>query len=119
MALTTSVRGTRGECLAVDFLLKKGYRVVKRNFRYGKGEIDIIAMNGDVLVFVEVKMRATARFGTPEEAITFRKQRQIRMAAEGYLALHGLTDQLCRCDVIAIRDQGDAAPLINHIENAF
>ncbi len=114
-----NARGVRGEDLAVDFLQKKGYRVLERNFRYGKGEIDIIAMNGDVLVFVEVKTRATARFGAPEEAITLRKQRQIRTTAEGYLAARNLADQLCRCDVVAIREEGNAEPLINHIENAF
>jgi putative endonuclease len=119
MSETTRERGSRGEDQAVDFLLEKGYRVLQRNYRYGNGEIDIVAVDGITLVFVEVKLRSTDAFGDPEEAVTPRKQRQIRMAAEGYLTEHAIEDCECRCDVIAIRAPRGGHASIRHIENAF
>lgn len=100
---------------AAEYLKAKGYRIIKRNFRCRIGEIDIIAKQNNIIVFVEVKYRKTASFGYPEEAVSFSKQRIIRKVAEYFLVGEQLTlDDECRFDVIAIL--GDE---ITHIENAF
>ena len=111
-------RGQIGEDIAVDFLSKKGYRVLRRNYRYEHGEIDIIAESEHVLVFVEVKTRVSTSFGEPEDAISNRKQEILRKTAEGFLMEHDIVDQDCRFDVIAIQYQ-KGRPIVNHIENAF
>lgn len=80
--------------------------------------MDIIAREGEVLVFCEVKMRKSDRFGMPEEAVTFRKQQQLRRAAEGYLVEHRIRNRPCRFDVIAIQQTGTVRE-IRHIRNAF
>jgi putative endonuclease len=114
----TLKRGRAGEDLAVDYLLKKGYRVLDRNYRYEHGEIDIVAEDGNVLVFVEVKARRSKQFGEPEDAVTFRKRERIRRTADGYIYTHNIEDQDCRFDVIAV-DYEKKNPQIRHIENAF
>ena len=111
-------RGTRGEALAVDFLKKKGYRILTRNYRYGHGEIDIIAERENELIFIEVKARWSDEFGDPEEAINLRKRGLLRRTAEGYLQENDITDQCCRFDVVAIKYEG-GRPVIRHLENAF
>ncbi len=121
MAQPTNNRaaGKTSEDLAAEFLAAKGIRIVKRNFHFGRvGEIDIIAEDGQALVFVEVKARSSTLYGTPEEAITSSKQRAIRKVAEGYLYTHGITDRECRFDVIAIRLFSDE-PEITHLIAAF
>ena len=111
--------GKSAEDLAADFLLAKGMRIVKRNFHFGRvGEIDIIAEDGQTLVFVEVKARSSTLYGTPEEAITPAKQRAIRKVAQGYLYTHGITDRECRFDVVAIRFFSHE-PEITHLISAF
>ena len=77
--------GDKGEDLAVKLLEDSDYEIVERNYRFGKGEIDIIAKDKDTLVFVEVKTRKNLEFGPPELAITMNKQRQIKKIAEAYL----------------------------------
>ncbi len=119
MPESTRARGSRGEDQAVDFLSKKGYRVLQRNYRYGNGEIDIIALDGEELVFVEVKLRSGNAFGEPEDSISPRKRRLFRRTAEGYLAEHAMEDRPCRCDVVAIVAPRGAAPAIRHLEDAF
>jgi len=111
--------GDRGEDIAADYLENKNYQIVERNYRYGHGEIDIIAMDKDVLVFIEVKTRKNLEFGPPELAITRNKQRQIRKIAEAYLVEKEISDRDCRIDVIAILIKQNLPPKINHIENAF
>lgn len=111
--------GKRGEDLAQKFLEEKGYKIIKRNFTFGKGEIDIIAKDGDCLVFVEVKTRANYELGEPEYAITQRKQKQLKKIAEAYFYVNGLTEQNCRFDVITIVGDPNKNPIINHIQNAF
>jgi putative endonuclease len=111
-------RGRAGESFAQSFLTGLGFTIVETNYRFGKGEIDIIARDGDVLVFCEVKTRERDQFGPPEYALTLRKQLQIRKVAAGYLFEHELAEQECRFDVIAIRMVG-GRPEINHIWNAF
>ena len=77
--------GGRGEDLAVDYLTNQNFEIIERNYHYGHGEIDIIAKEKDILVFVEVKTRKNLEFGPPELSITKNKQRQIRRIAEAYL----------------------------------
>lgn len=111
-------RGTSGENLAVEFLEKKGYRILERNYYFARGEIDIIADDRGTLVFIEVKARRSSAYGEPEEAISMRKRRQLRKVAQGYLYTRKIEDRECRFDVVAIKylEQG---PEIRHLENAF
>ncbi len=111
--------GNRGEDLAADYLSQKGFEIVERNYRYGHGEIDIVAKDKDILVFVEVKTRKNLEFGPPEMAITKSKQRQVRKISEAYLIDKNINDTDCRIDVVAILIRKNLPPIINHIENAF
>lgn len=117
--MTEKRPGQRGEDLACDLLVKKGYQIVERNYTYGKGELDIIARDGKILVFVEVKSRYNLEFGPPELGITKKKQGQVRRIAEAYLHEKDIVDTDCRIDVVAILFRGKEPPLINHILNAF
>jgi len=111
--------GASGEEEAARYLEARGYRIVERNFRYRTmGEIDIIAEEGDELVFCEVKTRWGDGFGAPEEAVTPAKQRTIRKVAAAYLALRGIGDRPCRCDVVSIRRAG-AKSAVEIFRNAF
>jgi len=111
-------KGRSGEDLAVDYLLKKGYRILQRNFRFEHGEIDIVADDGGVLVFVEVKARRSKQFGEPEEAVSFYKRATLRKTARGYLFRNEIDDRECRFDVVAIEYE-KKIPTIRHIEGAF
>ena len=111
--------GVRGEQIAVDLLENLDYRIIERNYRFHRGEIDIIAMEDDVLVFVEVKTRKNMEYGSPEFAVTKSKQKQIRKIAEAYLYEKEISDVDCRIDVIAILFKENLPPEINHIKNAF
>lgn len=100
--MSTKDTGQAAEDRAADFLEGLGYKILDRNFRSKFGEIDLVALDGDTLVFVEVKARATRLFGLPEEAVNKRKIRHITLAGEYYLSLHPGLPQLLRIDVIAI-----------------
>jgi len=115
---STKEKGKEGEELAVSFLVEKGFEIIERNYRYGKGELDIIAREKDFLVFVEVKSRESLEYGFPEEAVTKRKTAQIRKIAEAYLAEKNITDENIRFDVVAILFLNNEVT-INHYENAF
>lgn len=110
--------GVKGEDLAVDYLRKKGYRIIERNFRKGYGEIDIIALENKVLVFVEVKTRTTDLYGTPFEQISSSKLRSLVKTAEFYRHTNSnLPDQI-RIDAIGVMlDSNGNAKDIDHIEN--
>ncbi len=101
--------GQFGEKLACDFLKKCGYKIIDQNYRTRGGEIDIVAKDGEALVFVEVKTRASTTFGYPEEAIDGRKQHKLAMTAECYLAAHHLYDQDYRIDSVGIELDGQGA----------
>jgi len=110
--------GQLGEKLACDFLKKKGYEILGQNYRTRCGEIDIVAREGDTLVFVEVKTRTNRMFGLPEEAIDARKQHKLAMTAEHYLAAHHLYEKDYRVDSVAVEiDETDAEPRIRHEED--
>jgi putative endonuclease len=109
--------GKKGELLACSFLKEKGYIILQTNWRRGRLEIDIIALDGDELVFVEVKTRATALFGEPEDAVNPQKRRHLIQAANAYVIKSGY-DKGSRFDVISIIiDNGDCT--IHHIPDAF
>ncbi len=110
--------GTKGEDIACEFLINKGYFIIERNFRAEKKEIDIIAYNGNSLVFVEVKTRYGRRSGFPEEAVTPRKQAHIKIAAERYLMCHPEYTRY-RIDVISIITEAGSPIEITHFEDAF
>jgi putative endonuclease len=112
--------GRRGESLALEFLIGLRYAIVEKNYRKQYGEVDIIARDGDTLVFIEVKTRQTTVFGTPFEAVDARKQRQISRIAQEYIQSHRLGDEPARFDVIAVRLERDNQPAtIDHMKNAF
>jgi len=110
--------GREGESLAADHLVKKGYRILARNYQTPRGEIDIIGMEGDTIVFVEVKARRSDHFGNPKCAVTRSKQKKISMAALHYLKSTKQSDAKARFDVVSIRS-GGSDPAIELIRSAF
>ncbi len=112
--------GRSGEDAAVDYLEKNRYRILARGFRLLRGEIDIIARDGETIVFIEVKTRAGKGFGPPEEAVTAPKQRRIRRLAEGFLKKFRIgPDTPCRFDVLSLRVGEDGVPEIRQVKDAF
>ncbi len=111
--------GKRGEDLAASYLKKKGYSIVTRNYRKRFGEVDIIARDGDTLVFVEVKTRSSQRFGTGAEAVDLRKQQQLSRIAQDYLVSRQVEYHQARFDVIAVALANPQQPQFTHIKNAF
>ena len=109
--------GTRGEIIAANYLKKKGYKIIARNYRNKIGEIDLIALDGEVLVFVEVKTRISKAFGDPLEAINLTKQEKIHRIATLFLMNNNLMEKPFRFDAISIL--GDSEEDIKHIEEAF
>lgn len=107
-----------GEDLACNYLKKKGYSIIERNFRKGYGEIDIIAVFKDTLVFIEVKTRTSEKFGTPFEAITPWKLKALERTGVFYKALHPKLPELLRLDAISVvLDKQNNLKNIEHIEN--
>ncbi len=111
--------GRFGEEIAFKYLKKKKYNIIKRGFRLFRGEIDIIAYDRNILVFIEVKTRRSKAFGLPEESVTISKQKQIKKVAQGFLAFNNLQDVECRFDVISLIFSKDKDYLISHIKDAF
>ncbi len=109
--------GQKGEDLAADHLKKGGFKILFRNWKWGKHEIDIIAENKDIVIFVEVKTRADDYQMHPVTAITKEKQRSIILAADGYLQKFNINKE-GRFDVIIIIKTGESFQ-IDHIEGAF
>jgi len=116
---TPHTLGTAGEEAAARYLKKKKYRVVVHNFRFHRGEIDLIAYDRKTLVFFEVKTRRGMRFGLPEESVTPAKQQQIRKIAEAYLMTHNMRDVPCRFDILSVSFDERIGLDIRHFENAF
>lgn len=110
--------GKEGERLAEEYLKKKGYVVLDTNFRWGKNEIDLIALDGPFLVFVEVKTRHSVWAGNPEMAVTKEKQRAIVRAANGYIEKHNRKEE-ARFDIVSILVTGKNNLQITHLTNAF
>lgn len=110
--------GAWGEDVAADYLRRQGLKIVTRNFRTPVGEVDIIARDRQLLLFVEVKTRRTMSCGAPAEAVGSGKQRQILRAAQWYLLQNRSGGLQPRFDVISVY-AGSNPPQIEHIENAF
>jgi putative endonuclease len=111
--------GAIGEKLAADFLKKRGYKILQRNFRCREGEIDIIARKGECLVFVEVRTKKNTAFGTPEESVTLSKREKLISLANVYLQAFNNPPQSWRIDVVAVELTPDnRVSRLEHIENA-
>lgn len=111
--------GQSGEKLAALFLKKKGYKIIEKNYRSRFGEIDIIARDRKCLVFIEVKTRSSAAFGTPATSVDYRKQQQISKTAHAYLLDKQMADCDTRFDVVGITLQGTQRPQVELFINAF
>lgn len=112
------VLGIEGENVAVKFLEKKGYRIITRNYKTRIGEIDIIAQDGDTIVFVEVKTRGDESFGKPFEAVNKRKRQKLKNLALLYLKKQGREFPV-RFDVLSIFCRDNRNKEIEHIKDAF
>jgi putative endonuclease len=109
--------GKWGEDTAIEYLTQKGYEILARNVRTPYGEIDIIAKQTDVLIFIEVKTRTSNKMGLPEEAITPRKREHMLAAADHYAAEHEIDHW--QIDVVAIEGKPGIKPTITYFENAI
>jgi putative endonuclease len=109
----------KGEQIALSFLLGLGYQLVARNWRCRSGEIDLIMMDGTVMVFVEVKTRMGTAYGLPQEAVNSRKQSKIRRLAQFFMTVANRREQELRFDVVAITSLGEREPLIEHLQGVF
>lgn len=110
--------GCQAEALAAAYLVKRGYKIIGQNINYRFGELDIVARDKHVLVFIEVKHRRSQIYGTPYEAVTRSKQHKIILAANAYLQKYSGKIPTCRFDVVSL--VGDLKnPHIEHISDAF
>ena len=118
--MTNLLKGKLGEDLACDYLKKLGYKIIERNFRIRGGEIDVIALDGQTLVYVEVKTRTSHQFGLPEESITYHKMKFLERSAKFYRANRkNLTlPALERIDFVGV-DVSSGKPKVNLIKNAI
>ncbi|MGE5174282.1 MAG: YraN family protein [Betaproteobacteria bacterium] len=117
MSLLKKILGKQGEDRAARFLAKQGYKILERNYRTPSGEIDLIALHEDAVVFVEVKTRTSDTFGAPELAVTPQKQRRMIKAALAYIKSKRFHQVPCRFDVVAISTSSEKE--IELIQNAF
>jgi len=118
---TTNDIGDRGEELAATFLDEAGYRVMERNYRFERNEVDLVCFDpdrGGEIVFVEVKTRTGSGYGPPEASVTEKKRESLIKVSRAYLHERRLEGAPARFDVIAIL-LGDGEPQIEHYENAF
>ena len=109
--------GLQGEAMVARYLREHGFRLAAHSYRSRFGEIDLIARRGDILCFVEVKLRSDRRFGLPRDFVTTAKQRRIRTTAAFYMTRHD-PDLCARFDVAEVYDD-ETPPRIEYIENAF
>jgi putative endonuclease len=110
--------GKAGEDAAVRYLRQLGYRILERNYRCRFGEIDLIARDGRMLAFVEVKTRRSHTYGPAAAAVTLRKQRHLIKASQAYLIHRKKADEPCRFDVVTV-DMDAEQPHIELIKDAF
>ena len=110
--------GQKAEAMAARFLKRRGYKIIARNHRTRSGEIDIIAREGETLVFVEVKARTSLRYGSAKAAVTPHKQRQVARVALSYLKMTDQSHVKARFDVVTVTRR-DGRHTIDLIRNAF
>tara|TARA_B110000116_G_C16371541_1_gene374365 strand:+ start:55 stop:411 length:357 start_codon:yes stop_codon:yes gene_type:complete len=109
--------GKEGELIAQKFLIKKGFKILNCNWRHLRYEVDIIALDKDFLVFVEVKTRSSFRYGFPDEAVNYRKEKMLIEAAEIYLEQKDLYNEV-RFDIVSVvKNEKDEK--VYHIVDAF
>lgn len=111
--------GPRGERIAARTLKRAGYRIIERNYRSKPGEIDLIALDGDTLVFVEVKTRTSADAADPQDAVNRAKQRQLGRVARYYVQAKSAHHRPCRFDVVTVVLSEEGKPTVEHFINAF
>jgi putative endonuclease len=111
--------GRSGENAAARFLEAAGWRVLARNFRSGRNEIDLIVRRGSTVAFVEVKTRSTGTFGHPLEAVTAQKRREIERVARSWIARAGPPGVEFRFDAVAVCWDGRGTPAIEHVPDAW
>jgi len=116
---TTSDLGAHGERIAAAYLTDSGLRVLDRNWRCRDSELDIVARDGDALVFCEVKTRRAVGFGHPVEAVGHVKQRRLRVLAQRWLAAHDEHAPELRFDVVGVLVRVDRPALVTHLRAAF
>lgn len=116
---STKDLGSRGERLAVRYLKRQGYRILKSNYVCPLGEIDIIAADGDMLVFVEVKTRRSDVAADPENAVNFHKRRQVTRAAKHFLGRLPNANLASRFDIVSVVIPEKGEPAIEHFMDAF
>ena len=119
METASQALGVLGEELAFHELKKRGYKVLLRNYECSLGEIDLVAKEKGFLVFVEVKTRRSDAMGSPAEAVTLDKRRQIVQVAKYYLKRYGIPDIPCRFDVVSVKIPPHQEPMIEVLESAF
>ncbi|MFA5524456.1 MAG: YraN family protein [Tissierellales bacterium] len=113
----TRTIGNIGERIALNFLLKNGYKILERNFRVKFGEIDIIALIDHTIVFIEVKSRSNNKYGFPYESVNYKKQQKIIRVAQNYIKIKNIKECQYRFDIIEV--YLNSSEKINHIVNAF
>jgi putative endonuclease len=112
--------GRKAEEAAAGYIQQQGYRLKERNYRCSLGEIDLIAEDGDCLVFIEVRSRKSAVFGLPQETVNWVKQRKLRKLAAYYLKRQNKLERKCRFDVVGILfDEQETVKTLDLIKNAF
>lgn len=116
--LSNTQIGKKGEDLAANFIINFGYEILFRNYRKGRFEIDIIAKHKNRLIFIEVKLRKSNRYGFPEEAVTQTKINQIKAAAESYIYDIDWKNDI-RFDIISITAAKNSEPEVVHLIDAF
>ena len=109
--------GKKGEKLAVDFLIKTGYQILEKNYRYQKAEVDIIARKAGIVAAVEVKTRSTPDFGNPQDFVKPKQIQRLVKAMDHYITVKDLDVEM-RFDIVAII-QNKAGTRIEHLEDAF
>ena len=110
--------GKWGEQVAVDYLQRKGYEILERDWKSGHRDLDIIALDGDTIVFVEVKTRSNKLFTDPVDAVGYQKIRNLQLAANHY-AKYRHVDGAIRFDIICVIGSTEGSPEIDHIIDAF
>ena len=111
--------GRKGERAACRYLMKQGFDILARRFRARRGELDLVALEGSLLVFVEVKTRASKEFGDPWEFVDWEKQQSLRFAADEFIARYDLGQYAYRFDVVAVVAPGTRGQEIALYRNAF
>ena len=110
--------GKWGEDLAAGYLQRKGYVILERDWKSGHRDLDIIALDGDVVVFVEVKTRRNRQFGDPVDAVGYQKIRNLQQAANHYVKYRHINRDI-RFDIVCVTGTSDSEADIEHIEDAF